>query len=102
MPTTATNSATYLANSRLRIFVPNETSLGAASAVGAAASVRPSGESGWREMLICPFLARRRGLVSSRSAGEWFRVKRKTAATFGVAAAGKTVSNAAQVGLSAL
>src|SRR5258708_6227820 len=69
MPTTATNSATYLVNSRLRILVPPGVATGAVATAGGAASVRPSGVSGWREMLIRPNLARRRGLVSCRGAG---------------------------------
>ena len=46
MPTTATNSATYLVNSRLRIFVPDGSAPGAAVAAGDPPSVRPSGVSG--------------------------------------------------------
>src|ERR1035437_3240188 len=72
MPTTATNSATYLVNSRLRIFVPDGLASGSAPATGDAASVRPWGVSGWREMLIQPNLARTQGLVSCRSAGGSF------------------------------
>src|SRR5689334_12781198 len=51
--TTATNKATYLVKSRLRIFpsVALVCADGAAFAAGAAAS-RPSEASGWREMLI--------------------------------------------------
>src|SRR3954471_20680854 len=64
-PTTATNSATYLANSRLRV---PEGRAGAAPGAADAASVRASGVSGWREMLIARNLARRRRLVSCRTA----------------------------------
>src|ERR1700753_2121299 len=54
MATTATNSATYLVNSRLRIFLLFEATADASSAAATGASVRPSGVSGWREMLIGP------------------------------------------------
>src|ERR1700756_3017970 len=54
MATTATNSATYLVNSRLRIFPLFVAATDASAAAAAAASVRPSGVSGWREMLIGP------------------------------------------------
>src|ERR1700759_548668 len=52
--TTATNSETYLVNRRLRIFPRFVAATDASAAVAAAASVRPSGVSGWREMLIGP------------------------------------------------
>src|SRR5258708_35488347 len=59
-------------NSRLRIFVPDDPSAGAAPATGDAASVRTWGVSGGREMVIPPNLARSQGLVSCRSAGGLF------------------------------
>src|SRR4029077_19292446 len=60
-------------NSRLRTFFGAGAAAGAASATGEAVSVRPSGVSGWREMLIPANLARRQGLVSCRSAGGLFQ-----------------------------
>jgi hypothetical protein len=44
--------------------------LASAAANGDAASVRPSGVSGWTEILIQPNLARTAGLVSCGSAGD--------------------------------
>src|SRR6476646_3608806 len=64
MPTTATNSATYLVNSRLRIFVPGPSAFGTASAAGAAASVWRSEVPGCGEMLISRNLAGANDFVS--------------------------------------
>src|ERR1700710_1974022 len=73
-PTTATNSATYLANNRLRGFVPDGWACGGAATAGGAANVRPSGVSGWREILIRAKLARTWELVSCRSATAHIRL----------------------------
>src|ERR1700742_1864200 len=60
--TTATNSATYLANSRLWIFVPEELPSGSTPATGdAPAGARPWGAPGWRETLIQQSLAVKSG-----------------------------------------
>src|SRR6185437_5349265 len=68
-PTTATNSATYLVNSRLRILAGCGAAAGAAAAAASreASSVRPCGASGCSEMLIPAKLARRGVLVSCRN-----------------------------------
>src|ERR1700722_1678213 len=67
-PTTATNSATYLVNSRLRILVGDGSATGAVGASREASSARPCGASGCSEMLIPAKLARRNRLVSCRRA----------------------------------
>jgi hypothetical protein len=68
-PTTATNSATYFVNSRLRVLAADEAVPKPALATGDPASVRPCGESGWREMLICSNLAATPAIVSCCRAG---------------------------------
>src|SRR3954453_368274 len=60
--TTATNSATYLVNSRLRMF--RVGGAGAAPIAGELASAWLSGVSGCSEMLISPNLARTAADVS--------------------------------------
>src|SRR5262249_8446856 len=57
--TTATNSATYLVNRRLRILPRLGAAADAGSAAAEAASVRPSGVSGCSEMLIGPQLSKK-------------------------------------------
>src|SRR5260370_24625865 len=89
-PTTATNRATYLANSRLRVFVPDEIALGAASAAGAVASVRPSGVSGWREVLISRRFSKKAGICLLPQCGRIIQGKAETAAAHDPAAAGNT------------
>ena len=69
--TTATNSATYFVNSRLRVLVPDGAA-GDAPSTGEAASVLPSGVSGCSEMVIEPNLARWHALVSCRTAAGSF------------------------------
>ena len=49
--TTATNSATYFVNRRLRLLAPDGAA-GDAPSTGEAASVLPSGVSGCSEMVI--------------------------------------------------
>src|SRR5690242_11322242 len=66
--TTATNSATYLVNRRLRIRAPNPLAAGAPSDTGDPASVRPCGVSGWADRVIASLLTRRHALVSCRTA----------------------------------
>src|SRR6516225_8943927 len=67
-PTTATNSATYLMNSRLLVLPAGAVFGAAAPATGDGASARPSVVSGSKEMVIPHLLARRHELVSCRSA----------------------------------
>src|ERR1700744_3580310 len=57
--TTATKSATYLVNRRLRIFARFGATADASSAAAEAASVRPSGVSGCSEMLIGPQVSKK-------------------------------------------
>src|SRR5215471_3964986 len=50
--TTATNSATYLVKSRLRILAPGRFGAATASAAGEPASARPEGVAGSSEIVI--------------------------------------------------
>src|ERR1700742_160421 len=56
-PTTATNNATYLVNSRLRMSVLGRPASDTPAAAGDAASVGIFGVSGWREIVIPTNLA---------------------------------------------
>src|SRR5215470_13649615 len=92
-PTTATNSATYFVNSRLRIPLPDEAVPEGVEGTGAA-SVRPSGVSGWSEIVIPANLARTVWLVSCA-------VRRRSAAQLDTAVAITSFANhvrAAQIG----
>src|SRR6516164_11260764 len=67
IPTTATNSATYFVNSRLRILPRDDAAAGAAGAITGAASVLPWGVSGWREIVIGPqFIKKARACLLPR------------------------------------